>query len=309
MSFLQDIPQLAATSAQKRLTDDADTFTGHMDDLLTEMRAAATLAQAKQAHYAPSAPAPTYQPGQLVWLDTRNVRTKHPCKKLDYKSEGPFEVIKAVGRRSYKLKLPASMKIFDTFHTSLLRAAANDPLPGQRAPSPPPVIIEREGKSSLEYELDAVEDSRRIRKKLHYTVRWSNGEITDEPWSNVLPGSEVAVALFHKNNPLKPGPPASFKDKLELRVMDSVDELPHAMTAIEAAASVMKVRSYAAHAELAMHVLAVADRSRGPVNAVVRASADVEQELLMPIIVAEGDLWLLDVAGAPYWEGESNVTK
>jgi hypothetical protein len=60
MSFLQAIPQPAATSAQKRLIDDADTFTRHMDNVLTEMRAAATLAQAKQAHYAPSTPAPTY---------------------------------------------------------------------------------------------------------------------------------------------------------------------------------------------------------------------------------------------------------
>jgi hypothetical protein len=101
------------------------------------------LSQAKQVHYEDSAPAPAYRPGQLVWLDSRNIRTKRPSKKLDYKNEGPFEVIAPVGRRSYRLKLPDSMRVFNVFHTKHLRAAASDPLPGQRMPPPPPVIVER----------------------------------------------------------------------------------------------------------------------------------------------------------------------
>jgi hypothetical protein len=110
--------------------DDADTFAKHMEEVLVQMQASATLAQAKQAHHALGTPAPPYRPGDLVWLDARNIRTQRPSKKLDHKNLGPFEVIAAVGRRSFKLKLLTGMKIFDTFHTSLLRPAANDLLPG-----------------------------------------------------------------------------------------------------------------------------------------------------------------------------------
>ena len=321
MSFLQDLPQSAATSAQRHLMDDADTFAKHMEEVLVQMQASATLAQAKQAHHAPGTPAPPYRPGDLVWLDARNIRTQRPSKKLDHKNLGPFEVIAAVGRRSFKLKLPTGMKVFDTFHTSLLRPAANDPLPGQRPPTPPPIIVERDGESSVEYGVKEVVDSRRKGRGgyLWYKLRWTNGEITEQPWDDVLPGSEVLVAQFHKNNPLKPGPPASYKDKLELYVMDSQDESPHTVT-VEAAPTVkvlaaraepqaMKARNE--HAELAMHVNEVADGPRGPVYAVARASAVIEQRStklpagaeLPAVAVNEGDLWLLDVAGAPYWKG------
>ncbi|KAM0691543.1 hypothetical protein Q7P36_007742 [Cladosporium allicinum] len=297
MSFLQDLLQLAGTT-QRTLMDDTDTFAKHMEDVLTEMQAAASLANTKQTHYVLGAPA-------------LNIRTLRPSKKLDHKNEGPFEVIAPVGRRSYKLKLLPLMKIFNTFHTSLLRPIANDLLPGQRIPSPPPIEVEREGVTQTEYDVNAVIDLRRKGRGKHpgmgtiYCI-----DHIDNALNYNRKGSKEAIALFHKNNLLKPGPPAAFKDKLELHMM-GLGEPPHAVTA--EAAPAIKVRSYtqaAAHTELTRHTDAT-DRPCRPLNAAVRACAIMEQQQLkLPVItVAEGDLWLLDVTGAPYWEGGSNVTK
>lgn len=76
--------------------------------------------------------------------------------------------------------------------------------------------MEREGVDEIEYEVDEVVDSRRLRNKLVYKVKWSSSEITEEPWYNLLPGSEVAVARFHQRMTTKPGPLASFKQQLSL---------------------------------------------------------------------------------------------
>jgi hypothetical protein len=106
-----------------------------------------------------------------VWLDASNIRTERPTKKLDYKQLGPFKVLALIGRRSYRLELPKSIRIHDVFHISLLRLAADDPLPRQRAPPPPLIIVIREGVNSLEYEVDEIVDLRKLRNKLIYKVK------------------------------------------------------------------------------------------------------------------------------------------
>ena len=58
-----------------------------------------------------------------------NVKTTRPSKKLDYKKMGPFKIIKKVGTSSYKLDLPASMAIHNTFHISLLEPYENNKFP------------------------------------------------------------------------------------------------------------------------------------------------------------------------------------
>ncbi|KAI7211636.1 hypothetical protein KC343_g8943 [Hortaea werneckii] len=84
-------------------------------------------------------PAPNYQPNDLVWLSTKNIRTKRASKKLNYRQIGPYRVLEAVGRRAYRLDLPMNLQIHDVIHTNLLRPAAEDPFEGQinLEPDPP----------------------------------------------------------------------------------------------------------------------------------------------------------------------------
>jgi hypothetical protein len=70
-----------------------------------------------------------YNPGDLIFLFSRNIKIAKPLKKLDDKILGPFKILKAI-KTSYRLQLPATIRIHDVFYPSLLRKAAEDPLPG-----------------------------------------------------------------------------------------------------------------------------------------------------------------------------------
>jgi len=65
-------------------------------------------------------PDPHLQSRDMVWLLLRNIKTTRPSKKLDYKKIGPFKILAKIGTSAYKLALPPSMAIHNTFHISPL---------------------------------------------------------------------------------------------------------------------------------------------------------------------------------------------
>ncbi len=78
---------------------------------------------------------PAYTPGQSIWLSTRNLRLRLPCKKLNPRYVGPFKIIRQIAPVSYRLALPSNDRISPTFHVSLLKPAGcpreeRDPLLG-----------------------------------------------------------------------------------------------------------------------------------------------------------------------------------
>ena len=114
-------------------------------------------------------PTPRFEPCDRVWLDARFIKTTQPARKLDWKKLGPFPIKRAIGSHAYELEFPADIKVHPVQPISLLSLVAEDPLPGQIVPPPPPMEVEGE---EPEYHVEAVEDSRKVRGTLQYRVRW-----------------------------------------------------------------------------------------------------------------------------------------
>ena len=113
--------------------------------------------------------------GDKVWLLRRNIKTKRPYDKLDYRRLGPFVVQKQVNPVAYCLELPATMKVHLVFYVSLLKPYGESSFL-RRVQSPPPSI---EIKNHEGYEVDKILDSRRRWNKLDYFVHWSGYDINE----------------------------------------------------------------------------------------------------------------------------------
>ncbi|MBW0523173.1 hypothetical protein O181_062888 [Austropuccinia psidii MF-1] len=64
---------------------------------------------------------PVFNPGDMVWLSSKNIKSTRPTKKLSQRWLGPFPILKKVSTHAYHLKLPSQWKsIHPVFHISLL---------------------------------------------------------------------------------------------------------------------------------------------------------------------------------------------
>ena len=61
----------------------------------------------------------------MVYLATKNIITKKPSKKFDYKYLGLYKVIKRISENHYQLDLPLKVRIHLIFHIFLFEDAIN----------------------------------------------------------------------------------------------------------------------------------------------------------------------------------------
>ena len=149
---------------------------------------------------------PSFAVGDMVWLDSSNIRSTRPTKKLSEKKFGPFEIEAVISKNAFRLKLPSHWnRIHPVFHVSLL-SPAQAPYPGKSQPPPEPVEIQ----DHLEWEVSQILDSRKKRNKIQYLVEWSGYQddadrTTWEPASNLTNCPEL-LKTFHSKYPSKPHP-------------------------------------------------------------------------------------------------------
>lgn len=145
---------------------------------------------------------PIFKTGDKVWLSTKNTKTKRPTGKLDYKRLGPFEVIAVIRSRSYKLKLPHTMKIYPVFHVNLLEPYLPDKIKGRKPQPMPPVVID----DHQEFVVESVLDSRIVRNKLQYLIHWKGYTSMDRTWEPEINIKNCAkmISQFHADNPTRP---------------------------------------------------------------------------------------------------------
>ena len=140
---------------------------------------------------------PTFKRGDMVYLTRRNIKTKRPSNKLDFKKLGPFRVQERVSNVNYRLELPQAMRIHPVFHVSLL-----EPAPRNATPDTTTEIEDEEP----EYEVESVLDARSANDTVEYLVKWKDYPHEENTWEprEHLTGCPETVRQYHQQHPDRP---------------------------------------------------------------------------------------------------------
>jgi len=135
---------------------------------------------------------PTFQVGDWVMVNAKNIKTRRLTKKLDYKLRGKFRIKRLIGTNAYELELPPiTGKIHSVFHISLLEPYHLNNIPGGCSPTPPPVNLEE-----TEYHVEKIRTSKLRKGRVRYLVSrkgYGPDDDTWEPYENLRDGAAATV--------------------------------------------------------------------------------------------------------------------
>lgn len=144
-----------------------------------------------------------FKVGDMVWLSTKNIRLRQTSRRLGPKVIGPFPIIKQVNPVAFRLKLPNSLRISNTFHCSLLRPFVCSHRFGQGVGSKPaPVQVQ----GNTEFPVEKILDSKISRGQLFFLVHWLGYGPEERSWvADRNLHAPRLKKLFFKQFPCKPG--------------------------------------------------------------------------------------------------------
>jgi hypothetical protein len=120
----------------------------------------------------------TFQKGEKVWLEAKNLRLPYLSKKMSPKRTGPFQILDVLSPVTYRLLLPTGWQIHNVFHSSLLTPFKETEAHRPSFPPPVPDLVDGEE----EYEVEGILKHKIKKGKTHYLIRWKNCAPTEDSW-------------------------------------------------------------------------------------------------------------------------------
>jgi hypothetical protein len=187
------LKSIASAVAGKRDAPGVVQFMQELQEAHKKAQTAIEAAQQRQKLYADQRRRPVeFKLGQHVLLSTKNISLKMlGTPKLLPKYIGPFKIIAKVNDVAYKLELPASLKIHNVFHVSLLEEYRSRAQGGKVQPPPLPQLVDGQVEYAVEqillheYRDKAIRQGKHAKKKtqeLRYLVKWAGYGIEHNTW-------------------------------------------------------------------------------------------------------------------------------
>ena len=135
---------------------------------------------------------PVFQPGDRVWLSTKDFRQFEGSRKLQPRYIGPFKIVKRINDVTYRLDLPPRYRVSRSFHVSLLKPVVSGPLDEAAPGDTPPPPEEIDG--APVYAVRRLLDSRRRGGQLQYLVDWEGYGPEEQSW---VAARDVQIGRAH----------------------------------------------------------------------------------------------------------------
>lgn len=153
-----------------------------------------------------------YEPGDLVWLSCRHIKTCRPNSKLDVRRLEPFLVRRMVGKNAAELKLPSTYsRLHPVFNVSLLMPynGPEDPSPAKFIESPGTLMNDFVDWAATAYILDY----RCVTNNTHeYLIQGTDSSSLNDEWkllTTLSPHIDLFLQQFHRITPSRGARPTN----------------------------------------------------------------------------------------------------